>query len=88
MPKECATCDAEPTVSFLRKQFPGLEPAYLYYPQGNTARLIKELGVSGLPVYLLGKEAAREQSFDNLKKDLEDKGDYFKIGRASCRERV
>jgi 5'-nucleotidase len=79
MPKECATCDAEPTVSFLRKQFPGLEPAYLYYPQGNTARLIKELGVSGLPVYLLGKEAAREQSFDNLKKDLEDKGDYFML---------
>ncbi len=78
-PSDCVTCDTAQLVDFLKKQFPGITVSYLYYPDAKAARLVKELGVKGLPVYLLGKEVAAAKGFDSVKERFEVKGDYYGI---------
>jgi len=75
--KDCSICNPEPVVDLLKKKFPGLKVVYIYYPDNKAAKLIEELKLSGLPAYLLGKEAARDKNFDNLKSGLEEKADFY-----------
>ncbi len=75
--KDCSVCNPEPAVNFLKKQFPGLDVVYLYYPDKKAAKFVEELKLTGLPAYLLGKEAAKDKNFDNLKNNLEEKADYY-----------
>ena len=77
MPKDCSTCNPDPVVKFLKEQFPGLQITYLYYPQQKALNLVKKLKIWWLPVYLLDKEAEKEQGFSDLKARLEDKGDSY-----------
>jgi hypothetical protein len=79
MPKVCITCDPEGVINFLKKSFPGLVVSYLYYPDTKTNNLIRDFAIKGLPVYLLGKEAEKENGFDALKENLEIKGDYYML---------
>jgi len=81
VPADCQTCDTKPAVNFLKKQFPGLDVAYVNYSDKRALKLIEDLKVevSVLPVYLLGKEAAKEKNFDNLKSSLIDRGDYYML---------
>ncbi|MDD2680301.1 MAG: hypothetical protein PHO03_05855 [Candidatus Omnitrophica bacterium] len=78
-PKECLSCNPEPVVNFLKKQLPGLEVTYIYYPDKKAEKLIADLKVSGLPLYLLGKEVTRDRNFANLKASLEQRGDFYML---------
>jgi len=77
--KQCVTCNPGEAIKFLKKSFPGLVVSYLNYPDPKADNLIRDLAVKGLPVYLLGKEAEKENGFDALKENLEVKGDYYML---------
>jgi len=78
-PKVCLACDTEKVVETLKTTLPGLVVSYLYYPDSQANKLIKELNINTLPAYLLGKEIEKEKSFDNFKKDLEIKGTFYAL---------
>ena len=76
--RDCVTCaNTETAVNFLKTRFPGLIVSYLYYPEQKAAKLVKELGISDLPAYLLGKEVEKEKGFSGLKANLQKKGDFY-----------
>jgi hypothetical protein len=80
MPKKCRVCNPEPTVSYLKSRFPGLEISNLYYPSKEADKLFKESGAGALPVYLLSKEAEKEIGFDKqFKNVVEDKGSFYMV---------
>ena len=79
IPKECSSCNAGLAINFLKKQFPGLTVSYIYYPDKKAVKLIEDLKLSGLPVYLLGKEVALDKNFANFKTSLEQKGDFYML---------
>ena len=79
-PKNCKLCDLEKVEKYLKSQFPGLIISYLNYPDDPKAiRFVKDFVIETLPIYLLGKAAKEEKSFDGLKNNLETKGDYYMI---------
>lgn len=78
-PRECSSCNTDPVINFLKRQFPGLVVSYLYYPDKKAEKLVKKLKATGLPVYLLGKEVEREKNFPNFKVSLEQKGDFYML---------
>jgi len=77
VPKECRVCDTEMVVNNLKTIFPGLTTSYLYYPDAKATKLINDFGIQALPVYLLGKEVRQEKGFDNLRDNLEVKGNFY-----------
>ncbi len=77
--KNCLTCNAEKVSDFLREQFPGLKVTYLYYPEKTAVSVVKGLNISGLPAYLLGKEADKEQGFSKLKDKLEARDGFYML---------
>lgn len=77
LPRQCSVCNSDGMVSYLKKQFPGIEASYLYYPDKKAASLIKESKITALPAYLLGKEAEKEKAFDGFKKNLEISGNFY-----------
>ena len=79
MPKSCRVCDTDKVVNSLKKIFPGISTSYLYYPQAKSEKIIADLGIKGLPVYLLGKEVEKESGFNNLKNVLEEKGNFYML---------
>jgi hypothetical protein len=78
-PKLCRVCDTERIVSYLKTQFMGLTISYLSYPDKEADRLISDFDIKALPVYLLGREIEKEKNFDNLKDNLEIKGDFYML---------
>jgi hypothetical protein len=76
-PKLCSVCDTERVVQYLKTQFTGLLISYLYYPGTKADKLIKDFDIKGLPVYLFGPEIEKEKGFDNLKGNLETKGNFY-----------
>ena len=76
--KDCIVCEAgiSEKIEFFKKQFAGLVPHYLYYPDKDAEKLIKDSNISSLPVYLFGKEIEKEKDFAQLKNSFEVKGDY------------
>lgn len=79
LPNHCRVCDTERVVMYLKTQFPGLTVSYLYYPQAAAKRAIKYFGIKALPAYFLTKEVEKEKSFENLKNNLEAKGDFYML---------
>jgi len=75
--KECRTCNSQPMVNFLRQRFPGLTVRSINYPDQESAKLVKEFSIPGLPAYLLGKEAENEKGFQNLKNSLQGSGGFY-----------
>jgi len=75
--KLCNVCNTEGMVKYLRRPFPGLTVSYLYYPDAKANKLIRDFGIKTLPVYLLGKEAGREKSFDTVRENLEVRGGFY-----------
>lgn len=75
--EDCAICNSDLIMKFLKKQFPGLEVAYLNYPDKKAEKLVESLKAEGLPVFLLGKEIAKDKSFNNLKANLIEKDNYY-----------
>jgi hypothetical protein len=78
-PKQCASCNPQPAIDFLKRQFPGIEVSYIYYPGKEAEKLVKDLNLIGLPAYLLGKEVARDNNFANFKSSLELKADFYML---------
>jgi hypothetical protein len=77
--KTCITCNTATAVNFLKNKLPGLNLIYLYYPEKKAADLLKSLGISGLPAYLLSKEIEKEKNFDSLRLNLEQKGNFYLV---------
>jgi hypothetical protein len=75
--KDCLVCNPEPAISFLKKQFPGLETSYLYYPDKKAAKLFEDSKAIGLPVFLLGKEIFKEENFDKLKTKFIERDNFY-----------
>jgi len=78
-PKQCRVCDTERVVKNLKALFPGLAVSYLYYPDAKAAKLINDFGIQALPAYLFGKEVRQEKGFDNLRENLESKGNFYML---------
>jgi hypothetical protein len=64
---------------FFKKQFPALSLSYINYPDKKADSFIKDFAVYSLPAYFLGKEVEKEKNFDNLKRNLKLKGDYYMV---------
>ncbi|MCU0651570.1 MAG: hypothetical protein MUC39_01325 [Candidatus Omnitrophica bacterium] len=75
--KDCIGCDEARVENFLKKFLPGVTLTHLYYPDARAKKLIKDLKVSGLPVYFFGKEIESEKGFADLKQYLEKKNDLY-----------
>ena len=75
--KDCAVCNVGPVINSLKNKFPGLTVQYLYYPDPAAQKLIKDLSVAGLPVYILGKEIEKEDNFYSIKDDFQRRGDLY-----------
>lgn len=75
--KNCLSCDTKNTVDYLNKIFPGITPVFLFDTDAKAIKLINELGINGLPVYLLGREVEQETGFNSLKKNLNLKNDFY-----------
>lgn len=79
VPLLCKVCTTEKVVNYLHAQFTGLVVSYLNYPSKKANKLIKDLDIKSLPVYLLGKEIEKEKGFDSLKENLEPRGDFYML---------
>ncbi|MDD5155352.1 MAG: hypothetical protein PHF11_02570 [Candidatus Omnitrophica bacterium] len=80
VPQACNTCDPQRTIRNLTAYFPGARVSYLYYPrQSRAKKIIKDLDLKFLPVYLLGREIEKEDNFDDLKGNLVLKGDFYMV---------
>ncbi len=77
--KDCIGCDTSRTVDLLKRDLPGLNPVYLSYPEARAKKLVKDLGLEGLPAYLLPKDIENDKIFPNLKAGLEEKGGFYLI---------
>ena len=78
--KSCKVCNTEKVAKYLKAQFPGLGASYLDYPADREAlKLIKDLELKTLPVYLLGREAEKEKTFAHLKENVEIKGEFYML---------
>jgi len=75
--KDCATCNSEPVINYLKNQFPGINVSYLYYPEGKAVKLLKDLDSKALPVYLLGKEVLTDKNFKAFRNNLEEKEEGY-----------
>jgi len=75
----CMVCNTEGAVRYLKSFFPGLTASYLYYPDSKAKKIINNIGIEALPVYLLGKEAAKDANFEKFKENLLIKGNYYLI---------
>ncbi|MDD5465740.1 MAG: hypothetical protein PHP73_05320 [Candidatus Omnitrophica bacterium] len=77
--KDCPVCNAEPVINSLKKKFPGITTRYLYYPDAQAQRKIKELSIQGLPAYIFGKEIEEEDGFANIKNDFLQTGNGYML---------
>lgn len=77
VPRECLICQTQDVVGSLKKQFPGLAPSYLEYPGAKASKLIRDLGISTLPAYILEKDVEKEKGFDSLRNNLQAEGDFY-----------
>jgi len=77
--RDCIGCQPEKAVNYLKKHLPGAAVSYLYYPESRANKLIKDLKIKALPVYLLGKEVEQEKGFSSLKQNLEGRGDFYMV---------
>jgi len=68
--KDCDVCNVEPVINSLKKKFPGITVQYLDYSDPAAKKLIKDLSILGLPVYILGKEVEKEANFYSTKDDF------------------
>jgi len=79
LPKSCRVCSTEAVIEFLKRQFPGLVVNYLYYPDEETKKIINDLEINTLPVYLFGKEIEKEKNFDKIKNNFEIKNNFYML---------
>jgi len=77
--KDCPVCQAEPALGLLKKEFPGIAAEHLYLPDPAAQKLVDELKIKALPVYLLGKEVEKENNFDKMKNALELKDRFYML---------
>jgi len=77
--RDCRACEPSAMIGFFKKDFPGLEVSYLYYPQAQAKKMLKDFSITALPAYLLGKEIEKENKFDGLKNFLTAKGAYYMV---------
>ncbi|MFC1674989.1 hypothetical protein ACFL1K_03790 [Candidatus Omnitrophota bacterium] len=75
--KDCRVCNTDQIVDLLKKHFANLNISYIYYPGAKAEKLLAQLNVDTLPVYLLEKSADQEPGYKHLTDKLELKGDYY-----------
>jgi len=75
--KECTVCNVEPIVNEMKKKLPGITVEYFYYPDSAAVKIIEGLPISGLPVYIFGKELEKDENFYNIKDDFISTGDFY-----------
>ena len=76
-PKDCITCNTETPINFLKKELGEINLSYLDYPGRKADKLVRDMGISVLPAYLLDKGIEKEKNFDTLKTNLRLKGDFY-----------
>jgi hypothetical protein len=79
--KSCVTCDTGKAIGSIKQWFPGLVVSYLYYPEAQAQKLVRDFAIKALPAYLLGKEIEKEEAFLRLRldKNSERKGDFYML---------
>ena len=77
--KDCVVCQAEPALGFLKREFPGIAPERLYFPDPASQKLVDNLDIQALPAYLLGREIEKEKNFGRIKDNLELKGEFYML---------
>ncbi len=77
--KNCIACNTERVINYLKGGFSSMNTSYLYFPDAEARKLINNLGIKVLPVYLLDKSVENEADFNNIKPNLERKGDFYMV---------
>lgn len=75
--KDCSVCKTEPAVDLIKRYFPGANAVYLDYHSKEAGNLLKGLKVESLPVYFLGKEAAKDENFENFRPKLQEEPGFY-----------
>lgn len=78
-PKNCLACNSEQVINYLKGGLSSMNISYLSFPGEEAEKLIKDLGIKALPVYLLDKRVANDSNFNGLKPNLERRGDFYMI---------
>jgi len=65
--QDCAVCNAEPVINSLKQKFPGIAVRYLYYPDPEAQKKVREFSLPGLPAYIFGREIEKEDGFSAVK---------------------
>jgi len=74
---DCLVCESKGFIDFLKKRLPGLTTTYLYYAEAKVRKLAADLGINGLPAYLLDRGIEKEKELGGFNKELEKKGDFY-----------
>ncbi|MCU0666595.1 MAG: hypothetical protein MUF05_05840 [Candidatus Omnitrophica bacterium] len=77
--KDCLGCDYEHLLNLIKRDLPGAQPAYVYYPEDRAKKLIKDLKINFLPAYVLPKDIDKQPGFSGISGKLEDKGSLYLI---------
>ncbi len=75
----CLACNSDQVINYLKGALSSMNTSYLYFPGAEADKLIKDLGIKALPVYLLDKRVENAFSFNTLKPNLERKGDFYMV---------
>lgn len=75
--KNCRACSTEAVLSGLKKKFPGLIVNTLDHADPKAQSLIKDLSISTLPAFILEKKIEQEENFENIKDDLQLRGNFY-----------
>ncbi|MCM8795663.1 MAG: metallophosphatase [Candidatus Omnitrophica bacterium] len=78
-PKSCRVCNTQPVIDYLKRHLPGLFTSYIYYPSQEAEKMLKNLPVKGLPVYLLEEKVEKEKSFSLIKDNLERHTNFYLV---------
>ncbi|MDD5166080.1 MAG: metallophosphatase [Candidatus Omnitrophica bacterium] len=76
-PRDCLICQTKSMAGSLEKLFPGLVISYLDYPGSKAGKFIKDLGITTLPAFILGKDIEKQKEFQDYKENLEFKKDFY-----------
>ncbi|MCM8770689.1 MAG: hypothetical protein NC936_02340 [Candidatus Omnitrophica bacterium] len=80
-PKVCLTCNIEGQLNLLKTYLGNVdvEVKYLDYESSPARQLIKDLGISFLPAFILSKDIEKEESFEVIKEKVVQKGNYYLV---------
>lgn len=78
--KDCLGCQPEQAIDSFKRVYPGVTAEYIWYPRDARAKkLVKDLEIKTLPVYLFDKSVEREKHFEQIRDRLQPVEGYYML---------